>query len=166
MRCRRSQTAFSITGRSVLRWKKRLDSQRDVRCHITLRSDSTSWFAKHSVAGGADPGAAVNARGYSKGRVILWDDTFVRYYEPQIGIAAVKVLEALGFEVSLRKEPCAAADDQRLVREIWTPRRNWEKTMWTFSHHSIMPVRRGRPSRQFCSSSRRAGRCSWKIIAS
>ena len=38
-----------------------------------------------------------------RGRVILWDDTFVRYYEPQIGIAAVKVLEALGFEVSLAK---------------------------------------------------------------
>ena len=38
-----------------------------------------------------------------RGRVILWDDTFVRYYEPHIGIAAVKVLEALGFEVALVK---------------------------------------------------------------
>jgi Fe-S oxidoreductase len=38
-----------------------------------------------------------------RGPVILWDDTFVRYYEPHIGIAAVKVLEALGFEVSLAK---------------------------------------------------------------
>src|SRR5690242_14575440 len=36
-----------------------------------------------------------------RGRVILWDDTFVRYHEPNIGIAAVKVLEALGFEVEL-----------------------------------------------------------------
>jgi Fe-S oxidoreductase len=36
-------------------------------------------------------------------RVILWDDTFVRYHEPHIGIAAVKVLERLGFEVSLIK---------------------------------------------------------------
>ncbi len=35
--------------------------------------------------------------------MILWDDTFVRYHEPHIGIAAVKVLEALGFEVSLPK---------------------------------------------------------------
>src|SRR2546430_8860393 len=35
--------------------------------------------------------------------VILWDDTFVRYHEPHIGIAAVKVLEALGFEVALAK---------------------------------------------------------------
>ena len=39
----------------------------------------------------------------NRGPVILWDDTFVRYHEPHIGIAAVKVLEALGFEVSLVK---------------------------------------------------------------
>jgi FAD/FMN-containing dehydrogenase/Fe-S oxidoreductase len=38
-----------------------------------------------------------------RGPVILWDDTFVRYHEPHIGMAAVKVLEALGFEVSLVK---------------------------------------------------------------
>jgi len=34
---------------------------------------------------------------------MLWDDTFVRYYEPHIGMAAVKVLEAAGFEVVLPK---------------------------------------------------------------
>ena len=39
--------------------------------------------------------------GSLRGKVILWDDTFVRYHEPQIGIAAVAVLEALGFEVVL-----------------------------------------------------------------
>jgi Fe-S oxidoreductase len=38
-----------------------------------------------------------------RGKVILWDDTFVRYHEPHIGRAAVKVLEALGFEVALVK---------------------------------------------------------------
>jgi Fe-S oxidoreductase len=37
----------------------------------------------------------------SRGRVILWDDTFVRYHEPHIGIAAVRVLEAAGYEVAL-----------------------------------------------------------------
>jgi FAD/FMN-containing dehydrogenase/Fe-S oxidoreductase len=91
------------------------------------------WFAKHAVAGGADPGrrTAVNDRGYngaivgpppvasisdrrpspsavgdrrySRGAILLWDDTFVRYHEPHIGIAAVKVLEALGFKVALLK---------------------------------------------------------------
>jgi len=50
------------------------------------------WFAKHS--GG-------NEGNRSRGKVILWDDTFVRYHEPNIGVAAVKVLETLGFEVEL-----------------------------------------------------------------
>jgi Fe-S oxidoreductase len=44
-----------------------------------------------------------NALQKNRGKVILWDDTFVRYHEPHIGIAAVKVLEALGFEVALVK---------------------------------------------------------------
>ena len=39
-----------------------------------------------------------------RGRVILWDDTFVRYHEPHIGRAAVTVLEAAGFEVTLLKD--------------------------------------------------------------
>jgi FAD/FMN-containing dehydrogenase/Fe-S oxidoreductase len=38
-----------------------------------------------------------------RGRVMLWDDTFVRYHEPHVGMAAVKVLEAAGFEVVLPK---------------------------------------------------------------
>jgi Fe-S oxidoreductase len=43
-----------------------------------------------------------------RGRVILWDDTFVRYYEPHIGMAAVQVLETAGFEVALpaRRQCC------------------------------------------------------------
>ena len=36
-----------------------------------------------------------------RGPVVLWDDTWVRYYEPRVGRAAVKVLEGLGFEVRL-----------------------------------------------------------------
>jgi FAD/FMN-containing dehydrogenase/Fe-S oxidoreductase len=52
------------------------------------------WFAKRAVAGAAD-------RGYKN--VILWDDTFVRYNESHIGIAAVKMLEALGVHVSLAR---------------------------------------------------------------
>jgi FAD/FMN-containing dehydrogenase/Fe-S oxidoreductase len=44
----------------------------------------------------------------SRGKVILWDDTFVRYHEPHIGTAAVKVLEALGFEVELLQDRSAS----------------------------------------------------------
>jgi Fe-S oxidoreductase len=62
------------------------------------------WFARRSVAAVYDrrnqATTAVIDRRY-RGQVILWDDTFVRYHEPHIGVAAVKVLEALGFEVML-----------------------------------------------------------------
>jgi FAD/FMN-containing dehydrogenase/Fe-S oxidoreductase len=36
-----------------------------------------------------------------RGSVLLWDDTFVRYHEPDIGRAAVDVLEAAGYDVHL-----------------------------------------------------------------
>jgi len=36
-----------------------------------------------------------------RGRVLLWDDTFVRYHHPELGFAAVKVLEAAGYGVIL-----------------------------------------------------------------
>jgi FAD/FMN-containing dehydrogenase/Fe-S oxidoreductase len=50
------------------------------------------WFTKHETHAGR-----------FRGQVMLWDDTFVRYYEPAVGMAAVKVLEAAGFEVVLPK---------------------------------------------------------------
>jgi Fe-S oxidoreductase len=65
------------------------------------------WFGKREATLPNDrPVAAVYDRRKSagpRGEVILWDDTFVRYHEPHIGMAAVKVLEALGFSVSLVK---------------------------------------------------------------
>jgi FAD/FMN-containing dehydrogenase/Fe-S oxidoreductase len=48
------------------------------------------WFARR----GPSPAGP-------RGRVILWDDTFVRYHEPHIGRAAAAVLEAAGFAVTL-----------------------------------------------------------------
>jgi FAD/FMN-containing dehydrogenase/Fe-S oxidoreductase len=35
------------------------------------------------------------------GRVILWDDTWLRYHEPSVGRAAVELFEAAGLEVAL-----------------------------------------------------------------
>jgi FAD/FMN-containing dehydrogenase/Fe-S oxidoreductase len=66
------------------------------------------WFRQHvaAVCDRRNGVATVTDRRYSgcnRGDVILWDDTFVRYHEPHIGIAAVKVLEALGFAVKLVK---------------------------------------------------------------
>ncbi len=61
------------------------------------------WFEKRQkeLENAAKRGEVPARRVRSRGRVILWDDTFVRYHEPHIGIAAVKVLEAAGYEVAL-----------------------------------------------------------------
>lgn len=46
------------------------------------------WFYKHTPL-----------RNPPNGKVILWDDCYMSFNEPETGIAAVKVLEAAGYEV-------------------------------------------------------------------
>jgi FAD/FMN-containing dehydrogenase/Fe-S oxidoreductase len=78
-----------------------LSARRSMPHYAEERFDK--WFVKHCRASVSDAVAFRRNALQKRGPVILWDDTFVRYYEPHIGIAAVKVLEALGFEVSLAK---------------------------------------------------------------
>src|SRR5947207_2079844 len=91
--------------RALLEKTLGLSAKRSLPHYTRQRFDH--WFEKRTVAvvydrrNRIDP--AVTDRRYKRGKVILWDDTFVRYHEPHIGIAAVKVLEALGFEVLLAK---------------------------------------------------------------
>jgi len=76
-----------------------LSARRSLPHYATERFDR--WFAKHCRASVSDATAFHRNALQKRGPVILWDDTFIRYHEPQIGIAAVRVLEALGFEVSI-----------------------------------------------------------------
>jgi Fe-S oxidoreductase len=78
----------SLFVRSLISKTLGLAWQRPLPLYTRQRFDR--WFARRK-------GTPVATRG----RVVLWDDTFVRYHEPHIGIAAVKVLEAAGFEVVL-----------------------------------------------------------------
>jgi FAD/FMN-containing dehydrogenase/Fe-S oxidoreductase len=90
--CRMPRVANFLAGSLVVRtmlskatgyaWQRPLP--------LFARQRFDRWFERH-------PRPEVAPRG----RVVLWDDTFVRYHEPHIGIAAVKVLEAAGFEVVL-----------------------------------------------------------------
>jgi Fe-S oxidoreductase len=89
-----------------------ISARRSLPHYASERFDK--WFRRHCTASVSDatnkegrspdrPGGYKPPLLWNRGPVILWDDTFVRYHEPHIGIAAVKVLEALGFEVALVK---------------------------------------------------------------
>jgi FAD/FMN-containing dehydrogenase/Fe-S oxidoreductase len=78
-----------------------ISAQRSLPHYARERFDY--WFAKHMVGSALRADRTPRSGIPTSGRVILWDDTFVRYHEPHIGIAAVKVLEAFGFEVTLVK---------------------------------------------------------------
>ncbi|HWW01048.1 MAG TPA: FAD-linked oxidase C-terminal domain-containing protein [Candidatus Acidoferrum sp.] len=80
----------SLVFRSFLAKVLGIAWQRPLPHYAKVRFDR--WFARHRR-----PDAA------HRGRVLLWDDTFVRYHEPHIGVAAVTVLEAAGYEVALLK---------------------------------------------------------------
>lgn len=79
--------------RRVMRRTLGLTDRRPLPHYARQRFDR--WFKRSRVR------SAQRADPTRRGEIILWDDTFVRYHEPHIGIAAVKVLEALGFQVSL-----------------------------------------------------------------
>ncbi len=58
------------------------------------------WFrGRERERGGARP------TGGQK-RVVLFHDTFMNYHEPEVGVAATRLLEAAGFEVVLAKKNC------------------------------------------------------------
>ena len=80
----------SLLVRSLLAKGLGIAWQRPLPHYARQRFDS--WFRRKD-----------RAPAHQRGRVILWDDTFTRYHEPQIGIAAVRVLETAGFEVSLAR---------------------------------------------------------------
>lgn len=59
-----------------------------------------------------------NANG-SRGQVVLFDDTYAKFYEPHVGVAAVELLEGLGYEVTVARAGCCQRPrlSKGLVRE-------------------------------------------------
>ena len=104
--------------RALLQKTLGLDARRPFPPYAAQRFDH--WFAQRPLNGRAVlprrpelgrsssfalPECETSAPSHAtRDRVILWDDTFVRYHEPHIGIAAVAVLEAAGFEVALPRD--------------------------------------------------------------
>lgn len=70
----------------------------DKRRELPLLAHQTfkNWFENHKTA-----------TGKNQKQVLLWDDCHLSYHEPNIGVAAVEVLEAAGYDVLLpEKSKC------------------------------------------------------------
>ncbi len=90
---------------SLARWAAGIDARREIPAFApeTFRQ----WFRRRGfrrrAAGSRVPGSESRARG----RVLLWPDTFHDHFRPESARAAVEVLEAAGFEVTLpRRRLC------------------------------------------------------------
>ncbi|MGQ9649002.1 MAG: FAD-binding and (Fe-S)-binding domain-containing protein [Phycisphaerae bacterium] len=82
----------TILRMRLVRWlmEKTLGFAADRTMPPYTRHRFDKWFAERT-----------DVRKGVHGKVILWDDCWVRYNEPNIGQAAVKVLEAAGFDIVL-----------------------------------------------------------------
>jgi FAD/FMN-containing dehydrogenase/Fe-S oxidoreductase len=82
--------AGSVANRWLLERLVGIDRRR--RLPRFAREPFSRWFSRRR-----------HVRPGTQGRVVLFNDTFVEYSEPQIGMAATLILEKAGFEVLLAK---------------------------------------------------------------
>lgn len=59
------------------------------------------WFARHRAATAGRHTAAEDQRATAERRVLLWVDSFTQSFSPEVGEAAVRVLEHAGYTVEL-----------------------------------------------------------------
>ena len=71
-----------------------IDPRRNLPAYA--RQPLSDWFARRTAAAGANA-----SNGKSRGSVILFHDTWAEYNHPEIGQAAVHVLETAGYDVRL-----------------------------------------------------------------
>ena len=77
----------SWSGRKLLEQFKGIDARR--RIPKLASENLAAWFTERSVAKA------------TAGKVVLFDDTYMRSFDPKIGISAVELLESCGYEVVL-----------------------------------------------------------------
>jgi len=82
--------------------------QRDLPA-FAARSLRSSLRRRPATRGGGVPGADTGRPTSPGGQVVLWPDSFTSYLAPEVGVAAVAVLEDAGFEVVLPTGPVCCA---------------------------------------------------------
>ncbi len=103
--------------RRFIEWRYGLD--RRIQPPALAVQTFRRWFSKHRAAaqslrddsyqetsGAFGEIAQAEACGSGRGRVVYFVDTWTNYFTPQVGIAAVKLLEAAGFKVLCPPHGC------------------------------------------------------------
>ena len=89
----------------------------------------TDWFAARPRGG------AATGSGGARPRVVLWPDTFTNRLTPEVGRAAVAVLEAAGFEVVLPDRPVCCGLTWISTGQLGTARRVLRRSLATLAPH-------------------------------
>jgi FAD/FMN-containing dehydrogenase/Fe-S oxidoreductase len=99
------------------------------------RETFRDWFSSHRATG---PRLGQDGRR----RVVLWPDTFTNLFAPQVGRAAVDVLEAAGFAVEMPREHVCCGRPLYDFGMLTLARRTLERTLETLSEplESGVPV--------------------------
>ncbi|MBO0846938.1 MAG: FAD-binding oxidoreductase [Nocardioides sp.] len=87
------------------------------------------WWRRRS------PRAADAFRPAGRGSVLLWPDTFTNTFHPQIGRAAVEVLEAAGWQVSIPTEPLCCGLTWISTGQLNVAQRVLRRTVRTLAPH-------------------------------
>ena len=100
-----------------------------LRRHPPRAAAADASRARPSRAGSASAARPLDLGGEpaKRGDVVLFHDTFTDYYHPEVGRAAVRVLEALGYRVVLAASGRAAAAGPRSRRGCCPRRRRWAR---------------------------------------
>jgi FAD/FMN-containing dehydrogenase/Fe-S oxidoreductase len=83
-----------------------LESDREVP--LFAEETLQQWFARTHGPTAPPPHLGRGARpggGTSRGKVLVWPDTFTNHFHPHVGIAAIQVLERAGWQVTVPTEP-------------------------------------------------------------
>ena len=71
----------------------------------------------------------------TRGRVLLWPDTFTNYFDPHIGQAAVQVLEAAGWQVTIPAEPLCCGLTWISTGQLDMAKRKLRRSIETLAPH-------------------------------
>jgi FAD/FMN-containing dehydrogenase/Fe-S oxidoreductase len=112
-----------------------LENDREVPLFAT--ESLQDWFARtHPAPGSAHHGEGTRPGGGStRGTVLLWPDTFTNHFHPEVGVAATRVLERAGWEVTIPTEPLCCGLTWISTGQLTTAKKMLRETVRRLAPH-------------------------------